>query len=197
MAFPSKAVHYALEQVHLTQACTTVLETWQQPEIESGGGTGGTDSYGGFKCCSDDSCGPSQILGGQYGQFAGNDKLNICDPADSAELLVRAMLLKLCQADHVCEGTWATDSAKAMKYTSKINTNSITGLAGAGYFNGSQGCVVTNCSQYRWGTNNDYCQSVMNFCKTGKILPDATDNQYCNACNADLIAQKQKPNTCP
>ncbi len=154
--------------------------------IESGGSSGGNETCGSFDCCYDYGflvCGPAGIKCGQYGLFAGEDDLDMCDPAGAAELLIRAIKLKLCYADGGCQsGSWATDGYKASGYTVSLDD-----LTGAAYFYGTQGCFATGCTQYRWGEGKTYCDSITAYCETGSILPQAPySKEFCDECNVEF-----------
>jgi len=143
-----------------------------------------------FNCCIGNYCGTPRIACNQYADFNGNDNLNLCDPTDSAELLARAMLLKLCQADRnlgkisgICTSyNWATWG----DYVLQNYTISEGDYTAAAYFYGlNGGCRTTSCSQFRWGAGKGYCDSVKSYCETGKALESKPDVRFCNQCNID------------
>lgn len=164
-------------------------------ELETGSGaTVGSGSCGKFNCCNGSVCGPAQIACGQYDSFDGGDNLDMCDEVGAAELLARAMLLKLCQAAGDCDSyDWKSLSQK-VKDKYKVPDGDYTSAA---YFYGlNNGCYVTACSQYRWGAGNGYCDSVKSYCDTGQILPDATNMHFCVECNEELERVGQPPIIC-
>lgn len=168
-------------------------------ETETGGGLFmGTDScdthYGTFSCCHGSVCGPAQIACGQYNAFAGNDRLDMCSDAGAAELLSRAMLLKLCQADGHCTSyDWSKWGIYILAHY-QIPDGDYTAAA---YFYGLQnGCIVTACSQFRWGAGLGYCDSIKNYCETGQIFTANTDPSFCEACNKEIIRAGQSPMDC-
>ncbi len=167
-------------------------------ELETGSGKNvGSGSCstknGNFRCCNGGVCGPSQVACGQYNAFAGKDKIDMCDPAGSAELLARAMLLKLCQAAGKCDSyDWTTMKSKAMQF--KVQDGNYTAAA---YFYGlANGCTVSACTQYRWGPGKTYCDSVKSYCQSGKILPDNPYPAFCATCNQELERAGQQPINC-
>jgi hypothetical protein len=164
-------------------------------ELETGSGSNmGTSTCGSFSCCNGIGCGPAQISCGQYVGFTGNDNLDMCSMEGSAELLARAMLLKLCQADGVCDSyDWKVWGDYVLQNYS-IPDGDYTAAA---YFNGlGGGCAISDCSQFRWGAGKGYCDAVEAYCNTGSVLPDATDWSFCEGCNEDLIRSGVAPNTC-
>ena len=169
-------------------------------ELETGGGANtGTGScstnHGIFACCHGSVCGPAQVACTQYNGFAGKDQINMCDPAGGAELLARAMLLKLCQADHVCDSYDWTKWGDYVTKHYKVKDGDYTATA---YFYGLQnGCYASACTQYRWGVGKGYCDSVKSYCDNGKVLPDNTTPSFCSACNIELERAHQQPISCP
>jgi len=156
-------------------------------------------------CCTNGACGPANVLCGQYKAWAGNDNINICSQAGSAELLARAMRFKLCQADNQqCETGWAVDKDKALqsKYDIPDNINDPSTYTAAGYFYGmAHGCVPDWCTQYRFGAGKSYCDSVQNFCITsnpenagnGQILPSFPHPEFCQQCKQTEFPSLQCP----
>ncbi|MCX6704325.1 MAG: hypothetical protein NTZ07_02655, partial [Candidatus Woesebacteria bacterium] len=125
-----------------------------------------------FNCCIGNYCGTPRIACNQYAGFNGNDNLDLCDPTDSAELLARAMLFKLCQADGKCVSGWAKDGNYILANYS-IEDGDYTAAA---YFYGlNGGCRTTSCSQFRWGAGKGYCDSVKSYCDTGQALESKPD----------------------
>jgi hypothetical protein len=155
-------------------------------------GTGPCGNSGKINCCNGIGCGPAQISCGQIVSFSGGESIDVCDPVGAATLLARAMKLKMCQADNMTCNTynWDKEKDKAMTYE-------ITDYTAAAYFHGLQnGCTLSGCAQFRWGAGKNYCDSVESYCNTGKILPDATDMNFCDACNVELINSGVKPMPC-
>lgn len=172
------------------------LEGIMAIESDSGANTGSgscSTSKGNFNCCSGVGCGPAQISCGQYDAYAGKDKLDLCDPVGAAELLARAMLLKLCQAAGQCQSyDWTTEGKTAMKY--KVSDGDYTAAA---YFHGlANGCTVSGCTQYRWGADKGYCDAVENYCTTGQVLPDNTSPEFCAQCNEEVVRSGLPPMQC-
>lgn len=172
-------------------------------QLETGGGTTmGNEScstnQGNFTCCNGDVCGPAQVSCSQYDAFAGKDKLDMCSAAGAAELLARAMHLKLCQAAGQCDSyDWATQGTKAMRFAIPSNINDINSYTALGYFYGmNQGCVPDACTQYRWGAGKSYCDAIQNYCKSGQILPDNTTAEFCTACSQETSGVGQSSLTC-
>jgi hypothetical protein len=169
-------------------------------ELETGTGTYmGSEScstnHGTFQCCHGSGCGPAGVLCGQYNAFAGNDNLDLCSPTGAAELLARAMLLKLCQADGKCDSYNWTKWGDFVKVNYSVPDGDYTATA---YFYGlTHGCGISACSQYRWGPGKGYCDAVASYCTTGKIIPDNTSPQFCAACNEEIIRAHQNPIQCP
>jgi hypothetical protein len=169
-------------------------------ETETGGGTqmgngSCSTNHGTFQCCHGIGCGPAGVLCGQYNAFAGNDTLDLCSPVGAAELLARAMLLKLCQADGKCNSYDWTKWGDFVKKNYKVNDGDYTATA---YFYGlANGCTVSACSQYRWGPGKGYCDSVASYCTTGQTLPANTSPQFCKQCNEEVIRAHQTPIQCP
>lgn len=165
-------------------------------ETEGGANTGSgscSTSKGNFQCCNGVGCGPAQISCGQYDAFAGKDKLDLCDPVGAAELLARAILLKLCQAAGQCQSyDWTTEGKTALKY--KVSDGDYTAAA---YFHGlANGCTVSGCTQYRWGAGKGYCDAVENYCTTGQVLPDNTSPEFCVQCNEEVVRSGLPPMQC-
>lgn len=166
-------------------------------ETGSGAGVGSgscSTKNGTFSCCNGGMCGPSQIACGQYNAFAGNDNIDMCDPVGSAELLARAMLLKLCQADGKCNSYDWNTWGDYVKQNYSVEDGDYTAAA---YFYGlANGCTVTACSQYRWGAGKSYCDAVKSYCETGSILTSNTSKQFCEKCNEEIIRAGQTPINC-
>lgn len=166
-------------------------------EQESGTGSGGTGSCQSgnntYNCCTGIGCGPAQLTCGQIDDFQGGEDIDPCSQVGAAELLARAMKVKLCQADGKCNAyDWSRMKDIAMSY--EIGDGDYTAAA---YFNGSSnGCTVTGCSQYRWGAGKTYCDSIESYCATGSILPSVGDQNFCSACNTELIRSGVKPMSC-
>jgi hypothetical protein len=166
------------------------------------------------------SCGPANILCGQYSGFAGNDKPDMCTMEGTALLLARALRLKLCQAAKKC-GTydWTTSGTAAMDPTFDIIhdptdqqelqsvINDILSYTATGYYYGmNNGCFPDYCTQYLFGPGKSYCDSIMNYCQTstapdysnGQILPVVDDPQYCKLCNDNVYIPNHLPQLkCP
>lgn len=165
-------------------------------------------------CCLGNNCGPANLSCSQYAALNAGDNLNMCNQNDSAELLSRAMLLSLCQADQntgkipagTCSFNWATSGTYV---TQHYNINQICSSStpnpsspgncytAAAYFYGlGHGCAVDDCSQYRWGAGKGYCDAVAGYCPGGTPLTSSTDNSFCAACAASYPAGQPTPN-CP
>ncbi len=166
-------------------------------ETGSGAGVGNgscSTKNGTFSCCNGGMCGPSQIACGQYDAFTGNDNIDMCDSAGSAELLARAMLLKLCQADGKCNSYDWNTWGNYVKENYSVGDGDYTAAA---YFYGlANDCTVTACSQYRWGAGKSYCDAVKSYCETGSILTSNTSKQFCDKCNEEIIRAGQTPINC-
>ena len=168
-------------------------------ELETGSGanTGNgscSTSQGNFNCCTGVGCGPAQISCGQYDAYAGGDNLDLCSPEGSAELLSRAMLLKLCQADGKCDSYNWTKWGEFVKKNYQVDDGDYTAAA---YFHGLQnGCTVSGCTQYRWGAWKGYCDAVESYCTTGQVLPDNTAPEFCEECNQEVINSGLPPMQC-
>ena len=146
-----------------------------------------------FDCCNGNYCGPTNIACSQYMAWNGNDDLDLCDPTDSAELLARALLYKLCQADKKCAGGWATNSSYILENYS-IEGGDYTAAA---YFYGLQnGCRVTSCSQFRWGEGKGYCDAVKYYCDNKNPIGSKTDAKYCEKCNEEEMIPAGMPINC-
>ncbi len=154
---------------------------------------------GTFNCCHGNACGPAQILCSQYDAFAGDEKLDLCNPVCSSELLARAMLLKLCQADGKCNsydwkkwGEFVIDNY----HVEGGGTVADGSYTAACYFYGqSNGCSPTGCTQYRWGPGISYGDRVEAYCK-GKTIPDNTSPEFCELCNQEIVRAGQNPIQC-
>ncbi len=146
-----------------------------------------------FACCNGNYCGPANIGCNQYDAWDGGDGLDLCDYTDSAELLARALLFKLCQADQKCLSGWATDGDYILENYS-IEDGSYTA---AGYFYGvTNGCFPTACSQFRWGAGKTYCDAVEYYCDNGGILTSGPDVTFCEECNFKEMNDAGMPITC-
>jgi hypothetical protein len=133
-----------------------------------------------FKCCIGNYCGPPRIACNQYTAWNGNDNLDMCNLDQSAELLARALLFKLCQADGKCNSGWAKEGDYILENYSVPEGD----YTAAAYFYGlSSGCRVTACSQFRWGEGKSYCDSIEQYCEKGEILPSKPTKKYCEECN--------------
>lgn len=170
-----------LEQKYHVPICQ--LEGVIELETNGGNNVGNercTTKNGNFNCCSGNVCGPAQISCSQYDAFTGNDNIDMCDMCGAQELLARAMLLKLCQADGVCDSYDWTKWGNLVLKNYKVQDGDYTAAC---YFYGlATGCFPTACTQYRWGAGKSYGDAVESYCKTGKILPDNTDMTFCEAC---------------
>jgi hypothetical protein len=151
-----------------------------------------------FSCCYGNFCGPANISCSQYSGLTDSDNLDMCTQSGSAELLARAMLLSLCQADantgKIPAGTcnsydWSTWGNYVLQHYSIQDEN----YTAAAYFYGlGHGCAVDACSQFRWGAGKGYCDAVQYYCDKGTPLADSTDGSFCNACNATIPASSPK-----
>lgn len=146
-------------------------------------------------CCNGNYCGPANISCSQYAGLTNSDNLDMCSYNDSAVLLSRAMLLARCQADHVCN---SYDWSKWGDYVLQHYTIPDGDYTASAYFYGlANGCRATSCSQYRWGANKSYCDSVESYCDTGKALESFAHPEFCKQCNDEEMAPAGFPLTCP
>jgi len=146
-----------------------------------------------FACCNGNYCGPANIACNQYTAWDGGDGLDMCNYEDSAELLARAMLFKLCQADGKCVSGWASEGDYILDNYS-IEDGDYTAAA---YFYGLQrGCAVTSCSQFRWGKGMGYCEAVKYYCDNGKPIESKTDVSFCEQCNTEEMIPAGFPINC-
>jgi len=161
--------------------------------------------FGTFSCCHGSVCGPAQVACSQYNGFAGNDRIDMCSDEGAAELLARAMLLKLYQADKTAvpqldSYDWVKYGAYALAHYNieKIcDDNPDQCYTATAYFYGLQnGCYPSACTQFRWGAGKSYCDSVKSYCDSGALLPDATDGSFCSACNEEIVRANQPPIDC-
>jgi hypothetical protein len=145
-------------------------------------------------CCNGNYCGPANISCSQYAGLTNGDNLDMCSYNDSAVLLSRAMLLALCQADHVCN---SYDWSKWGDYVLQHYTIPDGDYTASAYFYGLvNGCRVTSCSQFRWGAGKGYCDYVKGYCDTGQALESKPDVRFCNQCNIDEMIPAGVPIDC-
>lgn len=179
-------------------------------QVETGDGTfpigKGTCTRNGTvvaDCCTGNFCGPANISCNQYTGLDSGDNLQMCTDTGAAELLARAMLIAKCQADSnlgtmpapapvgTCQRyNWALDGSYILKYynleqiCNKTPNQCYT--AAAYYYGLNNGCVVDECSQFRWGNGKSYCDAVAGYCPGGTPLINATDVSHCVACNQTI-----------